>query len=154
MLLSTRVKNICFYVIAGVLTSLVGSQAFESNLVIGSNPNFPWFWKSSLSAVFCLSIGGLYRQYEDVLNKKLHLDNWSNVVFMSVAYACYCLFHFSAYNGGLDSAPLTVRSALLSIIGILALISLCRKLPSCKFIDYWGSIPWGFIFYVVQSPIQ
>lgn len=150
LLLLSRCKNICFYVVVGVLSAFIASMAFRSGITITDNPNFPWFWKGALNAVFYLSLGGLYVKYEDVLERKLSIDKWITIV--SVVYVCYCLFDFRAYNGGNYSCPITIQSALLSMTGILSLIYICKKVPATKFSDYWGRNTLGLYFVCGAIP--
>lgn len=118
-------------------TSL-GYLAFDSGISLISNPNFPWFWKNLLAAVFYMSLGGLYEKYEEIVDKKIGLKNWWVMAFFVIAYSCYRIFDFSAYNGGLDCTPITIGSALLSIVGIMIMGSICEKISSTEFSDYWG----------------
>jgi len=152
LLLLARVKNIWFYVGIGALAAILGHIAWDSDAYFTCNPNFPWFWKSALAAVFYLTLGGLYGKYEDVVDTKIGLENWWVIILLVLAYSCYCLFDFRVYNGGLDSDPITIGSALLSIIGILVIVSVCKKLRSSKFSDYWGRNTIGLYFLCGAIP--
>lgn len=150
LFLLSRCKNIYFYVVAGLLSAFIASMAFRSGITITDNPNFPWFWKGALNAVFYLSLGGLYGKHEDVLERKLSINKWMPIV--SVVYLGYCLFDFRAYNGGNYSCPITIQSALLSLTGILSLIYICKKIPTTKFSDYWGRNTLGLYFMCGAIP--
>ena len=152
LLLLTRVKKIGFYVGIGILAAFLGYISFESGVRWTDNSNFPWFWKSSLAAVFYLTLGGLYWKYEASIDKKLGLKNWWIIALLSIVYICYCLFDFSMYKGGLDIIPITVGSAALSIIGIIVMISICKKVSTTKFVDYWGRNTIGLYFMCGAIP--
>ena len=151
-LLLTRVKKIGFYVGMGLLAAFLGYISFESGVRCTENSNFPWFWKSALAAVFYLTLGGLYCKYEANIDKKLGLNNWWIIVLLSFVYICYCLFDFSVYKGGLDNTHITIGSALLSIIGIMVMISICKKVSTTKFFDYWGRNTIGLYFMCGAIP--
>lgn len=146
LLLLTRVRNVWFYVWVGVGAAFLGHIAFGLNITVCGNPNFPWFWKSSLSAVLYLALGGLYQKYETMLNKKLHLDNRLVVTFLAIFYCGYCLFDFKTYIGGLTSAPVTFGSVFLSVVGIIVVIMISKKIISSKFTEYWGRNTIGLYF--------
>lgn len=152
IILFTRVKNIWFYFGIGMFTSFLGYFAFESDILICGNPNFPWFWKSSLSAVLYLSLGGLYHKYEIMLNKRLYLSDIRVVLFLTICYCLYCLFDFKAYNGGLTSSPLTFGSVILSILGIIVVVLISKKITSNKFTEYWGRNTLGLYFMCGAIP--
>lgn len=149
LFLLSRCKNIYFFFAVGVLLAFIASMAFRSGITIIDNPNFPWFWKGALNAVFYLSLGGLYVKYEEVLDRKL---SYKWIIIVSVVYVCYCLFDFRAYNGGNYSCPITIQSALLFLMGILSLIYLCKKVPTTKFSDYWGRNTLGLYFMCGAIP--
>ena len=150
VLLLTRIKNVWFYVGTGVLVATIGFVAFESGVTLLGNPNFPWFWKSSMAAVFYLTLGGLYGRYEKPVEKILNnrLIMWS----VAILYICYCIFDFRVYNGGLDKSPLTIGSSILSIVGIIILICLCKKVTPTDFINYWGRYTIGLYFMCGAIP--
>ena len=152
LLLLTRVKKIGFYVGMGLLAAFVGYMSFESGVRLTENFNFPWFWKSALAAVFYLTLGGLYWKYEASIDKKLGLNNYWIIALLSIVYICYCLFDFSVYKGGLDNAPITIGSTVLSIFGVLVMISICKKVPTNKFFDYWGRNTIGLYFMCGAIP--
>lgn len=147
-LLWTRVKSIWFYVGIGVLIAFVGYVAFNSHILWLSNPNFPWFWKSSLGALFYMTLGGLYWRYEKIIDKTLQIDKWWIIILIAISYSSYCIFDFRAYNGigGLNSSPVTIGSALLSMAGIIFIISICKKVPTTSFFDFWGRNTIGLYF--------
>lgn len=152
ILLLSRIKSIWFYVGVGVLVACVGKIAFDSGLTISDNNNFPWYWKSSMAAVFYMSIGGLYRKYENFISKTLKFDHWPILILIAVVYCCYCLLDFRAYAGGLDASPLTISSVMLSIVGILLLVGFCKNVPTTKFSDYWGRNTIGLYFVCGAIP--
>lgn len=152
VLLLTRIKTISFYVLVGVLTALIGSVAFKFNVSICGNPNFPWFWKASTSAVFYMSMGGLYGKYENIIDKILRTKNWFFIVLYILLYSYYCIFDFRAYNGGNYSCAVTIQSAILSIVGILIMVALSKKLHPIKFTEYWGRNTLGLYFLCGAIP--
>lgn len=152
ILMLTRNKSVFFFVFAGIIAALVGHMAFKSDITIMGNPNFPWFWKAATSAVFYMSLGGLYGAYESVIDKILKIDRWTFIVLLSLLYSCYCVFDFRAYNGGNYSCAITIHSAVLSIVGIMILVALCKKIPSMKFMRYWGRNTIGLYFLCGAIP--
>ena len=152
LLLLTRVKKIEFYIGVGILAASIGYVSFESGVQWTEYSNFPWSWKSSLAAVFYLTLGGLYWKYEVSINKKLGLNNWWIIALLSIVYICYCLFDFSVYKGGLDNTSITIGSAFLSIISIMAMISICKKVSTTTFFDYWGRNTIGLYFMCGAIP--
>ena len=148
----TRVKKIGFYVGIGILAAFIGYMSFESSVRWTEYSNFPWFWKSSLAAVFYLTLGGLYGKYEATVDKKLWLNNWWFIALLSISYICYCLFDFRVYIGGLDNSPISTGSAVLSLIGIIIIVSICKKIPIIKFFEYWGRNTIGLYFMCGAIP--
>ena len=68
-LLMTRWKNIYYYVIAGIAVAIVGKYLQDANFMILGNEHLPWFYKSGMIACFFIVFGGLFSQYERVINK-------------------------------------------------------------------------------------
>ena len=151
-LLLTRKTSVFFYVITGVIAAFIGYMAFKSDIAIMGDSNFPWFWKAATSAVFYMSLGGLYGRYEDVIDKILKINKWPYFVLLVLLYSCYCIFDFRAYNGGNYSCAITIQSAVLSVVGIMILIAICKKLPSTRFTEYWGRNTIGLYFLCGAIP--
>ena len=56
------------------------------------------------------------------------------------------------YIGGLDNSPISTGSAVLSLIGIIIIVSICKKIPIIKFFEYWGRNTIGLYFMCGAIP--
>lgn len=151
ILLSFGNRNIWFYFIAGIIMAIIGKICYENHVYItADNSAFPWMFKQGLISTFYFSCGGLYKVYESKINSML-----SSIMIASLilTYLGTVLFFYDNIECTTSMCMIDPAGAIISIIGCILLIQLCKILRSNRLIDFVGNQSLGFYFLSGAIPL-
>lgn len=144
-----RNKSIWLYVFFSFLIAIIGVSIAKLGFVIHGDSNLPWYYKSGMIATLYLSCGGLFWKYEDKLDYLLRGFKW---VIVPIVY-CILLYFFQE-----DAVIIVNRGSLnlsgfaLSIVGVLTLVYLCKRLKEIKLVSWLGRHTLGLYFFSGAVP--
>lgn len=143
----TRIKNLLFYFIYGVLLCIGSYFLFKNDTLILGDPYIPWQYKSAMSAVLFLVAGGIYWKFEGFID---HIfDRW----YLVFVIALYTVLAFVIKdNTAVNLGYLTPKAILLDIIGVYVFIRICKLISVNQFFSYWGSHSIGLYFFCGAIP--
>ncbi len=148
LLLLTRSRNIWFYVACSMVFVVIGMAAESSGLtIIDVDPSFPWKYKQGMVCTLFLAAGGVYREYEGKLGLPVGL-----LILLAFAYLAGSIRHselmtgYSAYN-----CQVTPSGFVWSILGIICLIGVCKRLPEWRLLTFIGRN--SILFYMMSGSL-
>ena len=142
----TRKKDMRFYVIICFILSLVGLVFVE----LGSNQSGIWAWNQGLLSLAFLALGGLYWQYESIVDK---LMCWWLVLPVLSLYIVLVVFPVRYNNPLISTLGIQPLGFITSGIACLLLVWFSKLLPDIKFFSYIGKNSLGFYFMSGAIPI-
>ena len=145
-LLFLRKRTIIPYFICSIILFFISIYLSDID-----NTPFPWYYKSGIGATFFLTLGGLYQQYEEIIDKKIG-KMWG------IALIAIYLFHmiYTIENDSCQYAMMSmkynIQGLLISILGITVIVLICKQLPKLKVIEYIGRNSIVFYFFSGALP--
>lgn len=144
ILLLSRLKKIIYYILSTLFLAIVAVILQNNNITLFGNEYAPWFYKSGMIASLFLTLGGLYHKFETILERY-------NTVYV-ILFVCILI------NTNQDSIPMSTWAGIsifgfcVSIISILAVISLCKQLRHSEIVQYISRHSIGFYFLSAAIP--
>lgn len=151
LLLLTRRKSIVPYLAACVLCCLLGTFLFAQSFSFFSEyPAFPWHYKNGLLAMIFLGLGGAYWEAEEVLCRCL--KPWILLLLTAAYFALLALWP-DKFLVLISLGELNVPGICISALGIIVLISLCKKLGNSRILTFIGRNSMVFYFFSGGLPV-
>ena len=145
-LLLLRQKTIYFYCICSIFLFI--SAIYLSDI---DNTPFPWYYKSGIGATFFLTLGGLYQQYEQKIDRKI--GTFSEVLLIFIYLGCMLYdINNNSFQYAMMSMKYNIQGLLISILGIAVIVLICKQLPKLKAIEYIGRNSIVFYFFSGALP--
>lgn len=148
VLLITRIRSVWFYVGCSVVLALTGMAIDNSGFaILGFDDSFPWKYKQGMVCMLFLAAGALYERYF----RNSSIPVWLLVV-LSCVYLLGCVF-LPEYMGDASALFCSVQLSgfVWSLIGIICLIGLCRRLPGSGLVRFVGRN--SILFYMMSGAI-
>lgn len=150
MLLSRR-KAVWMYVGVAIGIAVLGVVLNKNGAVILGSIDFPWFYKRAMLALLYVVCGGVYYQYEATIMKIL--KRWY-VLLALIAFYIVVEYAFPKNALCLTSmGEMNVLGVLVSIVGSLLLIELCRRINENKVLTYIGKNSIVYYFFSGAIPV-
>lgn len=144
ILLISRSQKFVYYILSTFALAVIAVVLQDRSIYIFGNEYAPWFYKSGMIASLFLVLGGVYHKYETVLDKY-------NII--------YCvLFILLMINFNQDTIPMSTWAGInafgfsVSMISILSVISLCKRLPPNSIVQWVSRHSIGFYFLSAAVP--
>ena len=135
--LLTRIKSIWFYFIFGIMMIVLEYIIKSNNIIFFNDEAMPWNYRQGLLACVFLAYGGVYRAYEQNLNKFFLSRMGFFVLLIMSAIYIYLVYY------RIDS---TVIQYCLSCLSILILVYFCKMFNGNNITKYIGRHSIGFFF--------
>ena len=148
LMLLTRCRNIWFYVACSVILVLIAMSVESSGLtIIKEDPTFPWKYKQGMICTLFMAAGGVYGKYENYFGLSVKMLAVFACVYLtgSIWHTDFLSGH-SSYN--CDVQPL---GFIWSMIGIITLIEICKRMPRSGFLTFIGRN--SILFYFLSGAI-
>lgn len=143
-LLTTRIKNIWFYVIICLMLTLLGNYLFLKNInIVSWTSSFPWHYKQALICMIYIALGGLYQKYEHAIKKVLNKYVISILVIIFIISIVFFSEHFKYVT---SLCMMNVLGVLITILSTVLLIELCKSIPEFKVLSFIGQNTMGYYF--------
>lgn len=129
-LLFLRKKTILPYFICSIVLFFI--SIYLSDL---DNTPFPWYYKSGIGATLFLTLGGLYQQYEQKIDRKIGKVFGIFLIFIYLG----CMLYDIKYNSLqyiMMNMKFNIQGFLISILGIGVIVFICKRLPKLNVIEY------------------
>ena len=94
LMLVSRSRSIWTYVFLGVCTAIVSYLLFVNHISFDYSTQIPWAYRSGLSAVFIMTLGGVYWKYEQLIDSFFIGRNRLVLYILMAGYIVFCLFYF------------------------------------------------------------
>lgn len=132
----TRKRTIGFYVGSTFILFLIGLFLNFQRVSTDSETFFPWFYKTGLVYTFIISLGGLYQQYEDKINK------WSRM-YLPILFLGYILiigFNWKthAINVFGLSGICNFWGICVTICGVALIVAVAKKIHESDWLVFIG----------------
>lgn len=144
-ILVLRPRRIILFLVFGSLLWLVAEYIRKSGFSFTMNNAVPWYYKSGMSAVIFLVMGGIYWKYEDGIMRSLR--NRTLLMLLSIVYVCLCICFNHYFRTALDWQGLNIQGLCVSLLGSVIIIEWFKLLPTCSFLNYAGRHSIGFYFF-------
>lgn len=144
ILLISRSQKFVYYISPTLALAVLAVVMQDKSITILGNEYAPWFYKSGMIASLFLVLGGVYHKYETVLDRY-------NTFY-------YVLFVLLMINLNQDTIPMSTWDGIntfgfsVSIISILSVISLCKRLPANYMVKWISRHSIGFYFLSAAVP--
>ena len=146
----TKIRSVWFYFVVSVFLFCFAYWLSRFDLT-----PFPWYYKSGIAATLFLTIGGIYQRYEADIDKFISRVGY---VLIVIFYWLFIIWDFDKYsmNFGLMSVNINSLGFIESILGIIMIVGLCKKIKNVSFINHIGknSIVFYFLSGVVPATIS
>lgn len=143
-------RNIWFYLLISV-----GLFVFAYWLSRVEITPFPWYYKSGLAATLFLTLGGVYQRYELEIDSRIGRIGWWIV---ALVYFNLMIWDFDkhSFDFALMSVKFNFMGMLMTLIGIVFVVGLCKMLNSVRLLEYIGqnSILFYFCSGVVPASLS
>ena len=150
LLLLTRIRSIWFYVLSSAFLFLVGIVLDKTGFyVLQGYDFFPWHYKQALLATLLLSLGGLFNHLEN--NYKWHISI-SMLCILIAIYSVVSLFGVNNIKTSIAACNVNLIGVIISILGIIILIEVCKKIRTSRLLSYIGKHSLGFYFFSGSVP--
>ncbi len=139
----TKKKNHLFYLGISTIIFLI----MQINCDYSTKPAteyFPWFWRTGLTYLIIMSLGGTYAVYE---KKITHIILWGSLVVSIIGYYLIFTDHNVACLG--LSGRCNTVGFITSIATTLILIEISKKIRANKIINFIGEN--SIIFYFLSG---
>lgn len=146
LMLLTRIRTIWFYVGCSVILAIAGMLIERSGFgVLDYDPTFPWKYKQGMVCLIYLAAGGLYQRYVG----DRPMPAWL-FIGLTCIYVAGCIWlpigDMSVYYCSVQPSGFA-----WSILGIVVLVELCRRLPKLKLITFVGRN--SILFYLMSGAL-
>lgn len=148
--LLVRPIKIVFLIFSSLLA--VSSYLIYQSDTIFAELTIPMYYKSGMSATLLMTFGGLYLYYEEQVDQwfKKYRIVLTGIILIGYVYCCIHFYRF--YSGALDQEPLNIAGTLFILTSAFLITTLCKQLPSNRFINYWGRHTIGLYFFCGAIP--
>lgn len=143
ILLLTRIGSIYFYVICTIGIATVGIFLSKNGITIWGDRNCPWFYKTGMIATLYISIGGLFAKVEKYLDKKLNGNRWMLIILV---YSILITIMQGKVKVSLNVGILNGFGLMMSIIGILMIVLICKHIKESQSMSWIGRHTLGLYF--------
>lgn len=127
--------------------SIVVFYIYKNNIEFFNDQYLPWHYKSGMSEILLISLGGVYWKYEHKIDGFV---NNKGLLILCVLYLIVCFANHD--NIAVNNGPLTLQSIFVIVIGVYCFIRLCKLLPDNKFLNYWGLHSISLYFFCGSCP--
>lgn len=107
---------------------------------------FPWFYKSGMLAMLFMAAGGLYRQYETIIERFIRPKFFTIAVLLFYAI---CIVLFSG-EGQIQCGNIQLNYNLMgwiaTLLGVFTIVYCSKCVPEIKFISFIGRNSLVFYF--------
>ena len=111
---------------------------------------FPWFYQTGLEYTLVMTIGGMYMQYEEKIDKVL-----TRYIYVFLIIYVGILFMTEICGMKLRMIGLTGEWNFIGVIAIVSsiilLVALCKRMPPIKVLSYIGKN--SIVFYFLSGVI-
>ena len=145
-LLFLKKKTVFPYFISSILLFIFAIYLSD----IDKTP-FPWFYKSGIGATLFLTLGGLYQQYEQKIDKKIGVFSGILLIFIYLGCMLYDINN-NSFQYAMMSMKYNIQGLLISILGIDVIVFICKQLPKLNVIEYIGRNSIVFYFFSGALP--
>ena len=150
-MLLTRIRTVWFYFAISCLLFAFGQLTVTNEWSLFEQyPSLPWQYKNGLYAILFMAFGGLYWKHETSINKWM---NWFSLMCMIGLYIVCLVLWPGYFNVLVSMLDVNVPGIALSLLSIIILIELCKKMPALKILNYIGQNTIGFYFMSGALPI-
>lgn len=139
-------RNIWLYFFESILLAIISFILFAYDFSFFSNPYVPWFYKTAMSATLIMAIGGLYWQYEIIIDMMFSIFKKLPLMLILIAYIVWTSTN-NDYCGSLASHPLNIESVVGITIGVYLIIRVAKWINlQNQFVSYLGRHTIGLYF--------
>lgn len=145
-ILLSRKRSIWFYLTLSLIIAFVGIMIAHAGISIKGNTSIPWYYKTGMIATLFISVGGLFGKYEKQVDSIL--CKYHNVPAWGVAFI-YVLLAMTVplpIKTAINTCSLNLLGLGLSGISIIAMVYLCKLIPSQRSIQWLGRHTLGMYF--------
>ena len=148
VLMLTRIKNIWFYFVCSV-----GFYALSLVLFCADFEQIPNYWgyKNGFMSMIFIALGGVYWKYEDAIHKVT--KNKIVLCILTVLYTGLLLLFDDSFKVLIVLNELNPLGILISTVGIIVLIEICKMLKKCNWLNDIGKNTIGLYFMCGAWPI-
>ena len=151
LLLLSRQRNIMLYFLFCCFAALLGYVMVSYNFTFFSAyPSFPWQYQQGLYALLFMGFGGLFWKYEASITKWI---NSKVLIGLLVLYIVLVLLYSDKFKVLISVLDINIPGICISLLSILILIEICKRIPSIKILDFIGKNTIGFYFMSGALPI-
>lgn len=144
LLLSTRIRNIWFYVVVCLALTFVGNYLAINKIdLINGTSSFPWHYKQALICMVYIALGGLYWRYESYINKLL---NKYVVTILTIIFIIAIVFYSDNFMYITSLCQMNVFGVLITVLSTILLIEFCKIIPKVKMLSFIGENTMGYYF--------
>lgn len=150
--LTSKSRNIWLYAVIGIISAVIGKLMYEYhiNFFEGSNC-FPWMYKQGLICALYFSGGGVYIKYESAVNKMIPPII---TAILALFYLVTIIFFYNDMECTTSMCMIDVLGAVVSFIGCILLIRICKCIPKNFVLDFIGNQSLGFYFLSGAIPLM
>lgn len=121
--------------IISVLLTIGAVLLKKGDLTIWDDGNIPWFYKAAMIGTFYLVVGGLYKQYESKIGQ---IMNPILMLGLLLVYVLITLTPMIEVRTAVNAGILNIWGVFASVLGIVLLTDVCKKLPTIKLFNWVG----------------
>ena len=144
--LSLRKKSIYFYIAVSVLFWCIAEYLRALNVELFGSSTMPCHYKSGMTAMIFMSLGGLYKETE----RRVDFIVGKYKVIWIIGLIIYIGIRFNLHSGfryTLDVNGMNIQGFLIAMLGIAVLKGICTYIPNLPLIHFVGRHSIGFYFF-------
>lgn len=147
-----RIKNVWIYVVYSSALTFLSYILYSYNVTLNGDPTIPWYYKSGMSATIIMSLGGVYWKYEEFIDKFLSRKKILLFLPMVILLLIYYYINNSTINVNINLDSIGICSLLIICTCIYIVIRICKILPQCGLVDFWGRNTIGLYLFCGGIP--
>ena len=145
-------RKLWVYIIVASVFAIWGYYLSNNQFYIWSLfPAFPWHYKQGFEALFFLVCGGVYWEYEEIVDK--YLRKKEITIAMLVCYIIVLSLWPYNIKVLISTNELNIIGVLFSVFATLLLVSLCKVIQKAPILDYLGRNSLVFYFFSGALPV-
>ena len=148
-----RKRNVWFYLFLSIPIFILGNSLNINHFVIWGDEYFPWFYKNGFAACLLITLGGVYNNYEDFLDR--HIKKVGGSYFAIVLFLICCVIEIKEPWGAINASVqrgFNFSGVLFTLLSIISLIYICKSFCQNNFAKFVSRHSIGFFFLSASIP--